>query len=46
MFFRESSTRFYTDFRLAQNLLPVVNDDVPSKNLYPTELTFNIGFGF
>ena len=24
MFFRDSKTRFYTDFRLAQNVLPIV----------------------
>lgn len=48
MFFRESSTRLYTDFRVAQNLVPVGFDrpDAPRKHLYPTELTFSIGMGF
>lgn len=49
MFFRESSTRLYTDFRVAQNLIPVVFDatsSTPHKSLYPTELTFSLGMGF
>jgi hypothetical protein len=51
MFFRDSKTRIYTDFRLAQNVLPIVftNVDlysVSDKKLYPTELTFSVGMGF
>ena len=52
MFFRDSSTRLYTDFRLAQNLLPVrVGGDGDiygdsGTDLFPTELTFSIGMGF
>lgn len=53
MFFRESSTRFYTDFRVAQNVVPVGFDThdayggtVTTKRLYPTEFTFSIGMGF
>lgn len=53
MLFRESSSRLYTDFRVAQNLLPVGFsgewiDGVQSEDrkLYPTELTFSVGIGW
>lgn len=57
MFFRESSSRLYTDFRVAQNLLPVGFSgewvDGPAggfqaedRKLYPTELTFSVGIGW
>jgi len=50
MFFRDSSTRLYTDFRVAQNLLPVrvggsLIDD-SGTDLFPTEFTFSVGMGF
>jgi hypothetical protein len=48
MFFRESSTRVYSDFRIAQNILPVgfgmFDDDL--NQMYPTELTLSVGMGF
>lgn len=48
MFFRDSSTRFYGDVRIAQNLLPVTftGDAKESERLFPTELTFSLGMGF
>jgi hypothetical protein len=52
MFFRDASTRLYTDLRIAQNLLPVgfsVCDAAYScgtRRLYPTEVSLNIGLGF
>jgi hypothetical protein len=53
MFMRDSKTRFYTDFRVAQNLLPVGDSytssddplDVETRRFYPTELTLSIGLG-
>jgi hypothetical protein len=52
MFFRDASTRLYTDLRIAQNLLPVgfsVCDAAyacGTRRLYPTEVSLNIGLGF
>ena len=49
MFFRESSTRFYTDFRLGQNVLPVGFGSLfgeEMKKLYPTEFALQLGVGF
>jgi hypothetical protein len=57
MFFRESKTRLYADFRVAQNVLPVGVDsrlamssdgfvEVVSKDVWPTELTLSVGMGF
>ena len=53
MFFRDASTRLYTDLRVAQNLLPVgfstcgVDYGVcGTRRLYPTEISLNIGVGF
>jgi hypothetical protein len=56
MFFRDASTRLYTDLRIAQNLLPVgfsgCDPDVApytvcgTRRLYPTEISLNIGLGF
>jgi hypothetical protein len=57
MFFRDASTRLYTDLRVAQNLLPVgfsVCDTggatylttCGTRRLYPTEISLNIGLGF
>ena len=57
MFFRESKTRLYADFRVAQNVLPVGVDsrvastsdgfvEVVTKDVYPTELTLSVGMGF
>lgn len=57
MFFRESSTRLYTDLRIAQNVLPVrfsnyTYDDASAigyaeeVRLYPTEFTFSVGVGW
>jgi hypothetical protein len=52
MFFREATTRLYTDFRLAQNVVPIGFDHVDlytgetTKRLSPTEFTFSIGIGF
>jgi hypothetical protein len=52
MFFRESSTRFYTDLRVGQNVVPIRFDystpyDLNAhKTLYPTEFTLSMGMGF
>lgn len=50
MFFRESSSRLYTDIRIAQNVLPVgfgsFIDADDYQTLYPTEFTLQIGVGF
>jgi hypothetical protein len=56
MFFRESKTRLYADFRVAQNILPVGIDsevvttengfEVVNRDVYPTELTLSVGMGF
>lgn len=56
MFFRDASTRLYTDLRIAQNLLPVgfsvceTQSDTfvgcGTRRLYPTEISLNIGLGF
>lgn len=58
MFMRESSSRIYTDVRIAQNLLPVGFSDYSTydsetgsfveedKDLYPTELTLHVGIGW
>ena len=57
MLFRESKTRIYADFRLAQNVLPIVFGNSvlvdyvtgtvsDRQKLYPTELTFSVGMGF
>jgi hypothetical protein len=51
MFFRDASTRLYTDLRIAQNLLPVgFSSCTPvtcgTRRLYPTEISLNIGIGF
>jgi hypothetical protein len=45
MMFRDSSTRLYTDLRVAQNVLPVTFRD-HGDGLYPTEVTFSVGMGF
>lgn len=42
MFARESTTRLYTDVRVAQNIVPVQK----SPNRYPTELGLEIGIGW
>ncbi len=58
MFFRDASTRMYTDVRVAQNLLPVkfsrdyydpvtfTSSTTDKKSFFPTELTFSVGMGF
>jgi hypothetical protein len=52
MFFRDASTRLYTDLRVAQNLLPVgfsscaLTGPCGTRRLYPTEISLNIGVGF
>jgi hypothetical protein len=56
MFFRDASTRLYTDLRVAQNLLPVgfstcgvvsgSYSTCGTRRLYPTEISLNIGLGF
>jgi hypothetical protein len=56
MFFRDASTRLYTDLRAAQNLLPVGFSSCGvvsgsyvtcgTRRLYPTEISLNIGLGF
>ncbi len=50
MFFRESSSRLYTDIRIGQNVLPVgfgsLIDSEDYQKLYPTEFTLQIGVGF
>jgi hypothetical protein len=58
MFFRDASTRFYLDGRIAQNLLPVgfrdcgayeygsVGYPCTTTRLYPTEISLNVGVGF
>src|SRR5262249_51768242 len=41
---RDSSTRFYTDVRVAQYILPTqVNNDT---NRHPTDISLNIGIGW
>ena len=57
MFLRESSTRFYTELRVAQNVLPfthtkreyytmVESTGGTSHDYYPTELSLNVGIGW
>jgi hypothetical protein len=52
MFFRDASTRLYTDLRIAKNLLPVGFGSCGpvgvcgTRRLYPTEISLNIGMGF
>ena len=46
MFARQSSTRFYVDARLSQNVLPVSNRFGNSSGVYPTELTAAVGIGW
>jgi hypothetical protein len=52
MFFRDSSMRFYSELRVAQNLLPVGFDTCvgfdacSTRRLYPTELSLSVGVGF
>ena len=49
MFFRSSSTRLYTDFRVAQNLLPFQSRSWSStvvREYFPTELTLSVGIGW
>jgi hypothetical protein len=57
MFMRESSTRMYTELRIAQNVLPFTGHshdvhyplyDPPGKShdYYPTELSLNVGIGW
>jgi hypothetical protein len=50
-FSRDSSTRFFADLRVAQNVLPIgnnarfANDPTPSQG-YPTEIGAQVGIGF
>ena len=46
MFARQSSTRFYIDARLAQNIMPVSNGFSMAGGVYPTELTAAVGIGW
>lgn len=54
MFMRSSSTRVYTDLRVAQNVMPLdftldyeIGADAPEDiERYPTEFTFSLGVGF
>jgi hypothetical protein len=44
MIARQSSSRFYTELRLAQNLMPLPTID--EDRVYPTELTLGVGVGW
>ena len=53
MFMRQSSSRFYTDVRLAQSLMPMdfdwfdLNlDESQDQRAYPTELIVELGVGW
>ncbi len=47
MFSRKSSTRFYVDARVSQNLLPVTSTyGLSGGSVYPTELALQLGIGW
>ncbi|MBI5511977.1 MAG: hypothetical protein HY903_24735 [Deltaproteobacteria bacterium] len=54
MFMRESSTRLYTELRVAQNVLPytssgydyITDQPKPKHDYYPTEVSLQVGIGW